>query len=71
MIGQYLITFREVFEAALIISIILSYLIRTGRRLLTRYVWYGVYLAAVASLSIGMATMAFIRFSFKIDAIIV
>jgi high-affinity iron transporter len=56
MIGQYLITFREVFEAALITSIILSYLVKTGRHLLTRYVWYGVYLAVLASLSVGAAT---------------
>ncbi|MEM1587509.1 MAG: FTR1 family protein [Candidatus Bathyarchaeia archaeon] len=56
MIGQYLITFREVFEAALILSIILSYLIKTKRHLLTRYVWYGVYLAIVASSIIGVAT---------------
>jgi high-affinity iron transporter len=56
MIGQYLITFREVFEAALMTSIILSYLIRTGRRLLTRYVWYGVYFAVTASLGVGAAT---------------
>jgi len=55
MLGQYLITFREVFEAALITAIILSYLIRTGRQPLTRYVWYGVYLAIAASLAIGVA----------------
>jgi len=53
MFGQYLITFREVLEAALITAIILSYLIRTGRRPLTRYVWYGVYLAIAISLGLG------------------
>jgi high-affinity iron transporter len=53
MLGQYLITFREVLEAALITAIILSYLIRTGRRPLTRYVWYGVYLAIAISLGLG------------------
>jgi len=31
MLGQYLITFREVLEAALITSIVLAYLSRTGR----------------------------------------
>jgi len=53
MLGQYLITFREAFEAALITAIILAYLIRAGRRHLSRYVWYGVYLAIAASLVLG------------------
>ncbi len=39
MLGQYLITFREVLEAALITAIILAYLTRTGREHLTPYVW--------------------------------
>jgi high-affinity iron transporter len=55
MLGQYLIAFREVLEAALITAIILSYLIRTGRRPLTRYVWYGVYLAIAISLGLGVS----------------
>ncbi|MEW6221908.1 MAG: FTR1 family protein [Candidatus Hadarchaeota archaeon] len=53
MIGQTLITFREVLEAALITGIILVYLARTGRTQLSRYVWYGVYSAVAASLVIG------------------
>jgi len=53
MLGQYLITFREVLEAALITAILLSYLIRTERRALTVYVWYGVYIATALSLGLG------------------
>ncbi|MCK5617389.1 FTR1 family protein [Candidatus Pacearchaeota archaeon] len=53
MLGQYLITFRETLEAALITAIILAYLIRTDRKHLTRYVWYGVYLAIIISLILG------------------
>jgi len=53
MLGQYLITFREVLEAALITAIIFSYLIKTDRSDLSRYVWYGIYLAVGASLSSG------------------
>jgi high-affinity iron transporter len=53
MLGQYLITFREAFEAALISAIILSYLIRTGRHQLTRFIWYGVYLAIAVSVGLG------------------
>lgn len=55
MLGQFLITFREVTEAALITAIILSYLNRSGRSGLTRYAWYGMALAIVASLSLGVS----------------
>jgi high-affinity iron transporter len=53
MIGQYLITFREVLEAALVAAIILAYLVRTGRKHLLRYVWYGIYLSIGASIILG------------------
>lgn len=53
MIGQFLLAFREALEAALITAIILAYLTRTKRNLLTRYAWYGVYLAVAASLVFG------------------
>lgn len=55
MLGQYLITFREVLEAALIISIVLAYLNRTGRNPLSRYVWYGVLSATLASVILGIS----------------
>lgn len=55
MLGQYLITFREALEAALITAIILSYLNRTSKHHLTRYVWYGVILAATASSVVGVS----------------
>jgi high-affinity iron transporter len=54
MLGQYLITFRESLEAALIVSIMISYMIRSGRSSLARYIWYGTYLSIVASLFIGL-----------------
>ncbi len=53
MLGQYLITFREVLEAALITSIALAYLARTGRSAYARYVWYGVFSATVTSVVLG------------------
>lgn len=53
MIGQFLLAFREALEAALIIAIILAYLARTKRNPLTRYAWYGVYLAVAASFVLG------------------
>ncbi|MBS7634962.1 FTR1 family protein [Candidatus Bathyarchaeota archaeon] len=54
MLGQYLIVFRETFEAALITAIILSYINRIGMRGLSRYIWYGVYLSVTASLGVGL-----------------
>jgi len=53
LIGQFLLAFREALEAALIIAIILAYLARTKRNPLTRYAWYGVYLAVAASFVLG------------------
>jgi high-affinity iron transporter len=53
VIGQYLIAFREVLEAALIISIVLAYLSRTSRGRYSRYVWYGVFSATAASVVLG------------------
>ncbi len=54
MLGQYLITFREVLEAALVVSIVLAYMMKTDRLHLTRYIWWGVVLAAGASVGAGM-----------------
>jgi len=53
LIGQFLLAFREVLEAALITAIILAYLKRTKRSAFSRYAWYGVYLASAASLISG------------------
>ncbi len=50
MFGQFLLAFREGLEAALITAIILAYMKRTKRNSLSRYVWYGVYLAIAVSL---------------------
>lgn len=57
MLGQYLITFREVLEAALITSIVLAYLARSGRKSLSRYVWYGVISATGASAVLGVSIL--------------
>ncbi len=55
MFGQFLITFREVLEAALITMIVVGYLKRSGRASLSRYVWFGVYLAVASSLISGVS----------------
>ncbi len=55
MIGQYLITFREALEAALIIIIVLAYLKRTDRLHLTKFVLYGVLIALGGSFVLGIS----------------
>jgi len=54
MLGQYLITFREVLEAALITSIIIAYFIRTDKKHLVKYVWIGAIFAVFAGIIIAI-----------------
>jgi len=54
MIGQFLLAFREVLEAAIITSIILAYLARANRKDLSMFVWLGVSLATALSLVSGL-----------------
>jgi len=58
VLAQYLLTFREVLEAALLSAIILAFLVKTGRVNLTRYAWYGIYGATAASIGTGFAILA-------------
>ncbi len=52
--GSFVITLREGFEAALIVSLILAYLAKTDNlREHSRTVWLGVALAIAASIGIG------------------
>jgi len=55
LIGQFLLAFREGLEAALITAIVLAYLRRTKRSMLSRYIWYGIYVAVAASLIFGVS----------------
>jgi high-affinity iron transporter len=55
MLAAFLITLREGLEAALIVSILIAYLVKTDRGGSVRYVWAGVGAAAVFSLAIGGA----------------
>jgi high-affinity iron transporter len=54
MFSNYLIGLREGIEAALVVSILLTYLVRTNRNPLIRFVWYGVAAAVVASIFIAV-----------------
>ena len=49
MLEALLVALREGVEAAIVVGIVLVYLDRTGRRHLSRYVWWGVFLAALSS----------------------
>lgn len=53
-----LITFRETLEAALVVGIVLSFLVKTQQHVFTKYVWYGVdvgiLIAALLALGLQM-----------------
>jgi FTR1 family protein len=55
VLSAFLIALREGVEAALVVGIILVYLSRTGRTHLSRFVWYGVAVAAALSLAVAIA----------------
>ncbi|MCW3988003.1 MAG: FTR1 family protein [Candidatus Bathyarchaeota archaeon] len=59
MIASFLIAFRESLEAALIVSVILAYLGKIGRKDLQRYLYLGTGLAIVVSLGIGWGVITF------------
>ncbi|WP_308636692.1 FTR1 family iron permease [Paenibacillus silvisoli] len=50
----FLITFREGFEAILIVGIIIAYLNRIGQSKWNKWVWVGVLMAVVASLGVAL-----------------
>lgn len=66
MLANFLIGLREGLEASLVVSILIAYLVKTGRRDDTRYIWTGVAAAIGLVVAVfAIVTVAFEQLPFK------
>ncbi|MGA8988664.1 iron uptake transporter permease EfeU [Aeromicrobium sp.] len=71
MFGNLLIGLREGLEASLIVSILIAYLVKTGRRHEIRFVWAGVLAAlALVLAAFAVITIVFDQLSFAAQEIV-
>jgi high-affinity iron transporter len=66
LISNYLIGLREGLEAALVVSILITYLVKTNRKANIKFVWLGVFAALGLSLIFG-AFLTYTRFTLLAD----
>ncbi|MCP2336019.1 iron uptake transporter permease EfeU [Actinomadura rupiterrae] len=58
LLGNFLIGLREGLEAALVVSILIAYLVKTGKREALLPVWIGIGLAVALAVGFGLALTA-------------
>jgi len=60
VLPQFIITFREAFEALILIIIVSTYLSRTGKSELNKYLYYGGIMAFLLSIFVGFVSRKFL-----------
>jgi high-affinity iron transporter len=58
LVPSFLLTLREALEAVLIVAIVASYLKKTGKQSLNKYLFQGAVAAIIASVLLGLAILA-------------
>jgi len=59
MLASFLVTFRETLEAAFVISIVLTFLSRTGQLYYRKYIFTGVFIGIVLSIFLSLIISVF------------
>jgi high-affinity iron transporter len=70
VIASFLITLREGIEAALVVAIMLSYLVKTGAKIYAKPMYLGVILGIVASIAVaGLFELVAVEFEGSLEAV--